>query len=267
MIRLFEIHEQLSASLGDVVYCSNSSIPDGARYSKQLRDSYLYRAILETYRRMIANLTGMPRKGIVSYLQGVFPNLTYETVATCLPMLDNIAGNVIPNEYYFVMPKMVYIYGGYLLVNTYGTPNKQQASVPINMQTSHYLNSLKSSRHTHIPDLMMSVMESENSYIGWGMSTGITQTFVRLYDYADELSRATNSNMVNVYGLKLPNDPSKAVTGSIPNVWCFNSFMEVEDYMVGSIIAMATMYALFDSQEIQQTEQFLTTQLLQLQSR
>ena len=60
MIRIHEIHEQLSSSLGDIVYCNNTNIPDGARYTKALRDSYLQRSILETYRRIISQAIGYP---------------------------------------------------------------------------------------------------------------------------------------------------------------------------------------------------------------
>ena len=46
--------------------------------------------------------------------------------------------------------------------------------------------------------------------------------------------------------------------------WNYDSFVQVEDYMVQSIISMATLYAMNDSQELQQTEMFLSNQIINL---
>jgi hypothetical protein len=64
----------------------------------------------------------------------------------------------------------------------------------------------------------------------------------------------------------LPNNLSTAVqyNPANPAAWSFESYVQVEDYMVQSIIAMATLYALNDSQELQQTEMFLSNQIINI---
>ena len=264
MIRVYEIHEQLSASLGDVVYCSNTNIPDGARYSKSLRDSYIYRAILETYRRIIVQMVGMPRSNIVAMLQSLLPNLTYSTIVTPQQLMLSDNTTPIPNEFWATLPKMIYVYNGTLIVSGHPTPQKGIGRININVVTESKLQAIISSHNSHLPDLSMCTTESFNTYANYNMANANQNfTMLRFYDYSGDLNQPANN--VFVYGLKLPNNPSTALPWvSGITVWNYDSFVEIEDYMSQSVIALATMYALHDSQELTQTELFLSNQLTNL---
>lgn len=261
MIKLFELHEQVSAALGDVVYCSNTSIPDGARYNKNLRDKYIYRATLEMYRRCISPLSGSPRKVTVPYLQGLFPNQTSRLTVKCTPAVD-MSGDISvvppPFEYSALLPRMIYVYHGELEVKAHLVKGrKAESSVPINIYDSYRMNALKNARHTHIPNLSMTIE-----------STNQIATQVRVYDYANEFQDARHKDgqdpWIVIYGLQIPNDPAQAVPGDPSNgnlPYSYGSYIEVEDYMLDMIVNLCSMYGLTDSQDLQSPEQILIANL------
>lgn len=263
MIRIHEIHEQLSSSLGDIVYCNNTNIPDGARYTKALRDSYLQRSILETYRRIISQAIGIPRQNVVALLQSLFPHQTFST--TIIPQqLNDSNGNPLPNEYWGSVPKMIYVYNGSLHTQNLYTPNKPNGRILIKVVPEAKVQAMVSGTHTHIPDLCMCVTESALTYANTTMqNTSELFTVIRFYDLNNEI--VANSR-ITVYGLLLPRTLSTAVpVNAIPSSnWNYDSYVQIEDYMVQSIISMATLYAMNDSQELQQTEMFLSNQIINL---
>ena len=77
---LWEAHRDLAASLGDYIEISdpNVLIPDGVRFSKIARDSYLTRAMLEITRQVLSFIPGIPHKQASSILQSVLPTLIYK---------------------------------------------------------------------------------------------------------------------------------------------------------------------------------------------
>lgn len=72
---LWHAHMTLAAQLGDPVPAISAlSIPDGVRYSRAQRDSYIYRAMMEHMAKTIEPLSQHPREVKVIVLQSIFPN-------------------------------------------------------------------------------------------------------------------------------------------------------------------------------------------------
>lgn len=90
---LWEAHRDLAASLGDYVELLDpitdvTVIPDGVRYSKVARDSYITRAMFETIRQILSLVPGIPHKETSRILQSVLPTLIYKkdlTIASDVP--------------------------------------------------------------------------------------------------------------------------------------------------------------------------------------
>jgi hypothetical protein len=77
-MRVWEAHIWLANALGDSIIVESSNgylIPDGVRYSKLLRDSYLYRAMLEIYRSTLEKVSMLPKQHISQILYSAFPNV------------------------------------------------------------------------------------------------------------------------------------------------------------------------------------------------
>ena len=160
---------------------------------------------------------------------------------------------------------MIYVYNGSLHTNNLYTPNKPNGRIFVKVVPESKVQAMVSGTHTHMPDLCMCVTESALTYANAAMTnTNEMFTVIRLYDLGREMI-ANTSNMT-VYGLRLPDSLSSAVpfNSANPAVWSYESYVQVEDYMVQSIVAMATLYAMNDSQELQQTEMFLSNQIINL---
>lgn len=70
---VWEAHRDLSLSLGDDVGAASTLIPDGVRYTKLLRDSYLYRAMLETMKQLVMPFLNMPKPILTNAISRMFP--------------------------------------------------------------------------------------------------------------------------------------------------------------------------------------------------
>ena len=83
-MRIWEIHRDLSLAIGDGITPKTINgvtvIPDGQRFKRPLRASYLYRAALAIYGRVYKQLIGQPREVYVAILERYFPHVikTYE---------------------------------------------------------------------------------------------------------------------------------------------------------------------------------------------
>lgn len=72
---VWEAHRDLSLSLGDDVGASSTLIPDGVRYTKLLRDSYLYRAMLETMKQLVTPFVNAPKPILTNAISRMLPYL------------------------------------------------------------------------------------------------------------------------------------------------------------------------------------------------
>jgi len=78
-VQVWELHTNLSNAIGDPIrYTSNDAIsgrviPDGVRYSKQLRDNYIFRAGLEIQKQITEVIASLPHKIASAVIEGLHP--------------------------------------------------------------------------------------------------------------------------------------------------------------------------------------------------
>lgn len=240
MITVAQIHEQLSASIGDQVYCTSEQIPDGVRFPKALRDSYIYRAILEIYRRNIIGLSGMPKNTRSRYLYTVFPNM-HQIVSVTLITIDS-------NTYTGTIPRALYIHNGFIPVNSFNTnTSKANGQVLLHVQSADFTSALINGRNVQAPDSFLEIIQTIYS----------SNTTIYLHDYAGEMQFAKTANQIKLNILPLPRDPANAVPVSQGGTFVYTSNMDIEDTHVAAVISLASSFAYGDSQEPQAMEMLL----------
>ncbi len=78
-MQVWELHTNLSNAIGDPIRYTSSDavsgrvIPDGVRYSKQLRDNYIFRAGLEIQKQITEVIATLPHKIASSVIEGLHP--------------------------------------------------------------------------------------------------------------------------------------------------------------------------------------------------
>lgn len=80
-MRIWEAHIALSRQIGDPISVTGSppaTIPDGVRYSRALRDIYLYRASLNIVQQVLTQAAQLPEKQAHEIIQRAFPNYIIE---------------------------------------------------------------------------------------------------------------------------------------------------------------------------------------------
>jgi len=85
-VKVYEAHLWLASSLGDSIIVDdiNGIIPDGVRYSKDLRDSYLYRAMLDIYKKAIERTVILSKQIASQVIYYTFPNMIKELLTNPL---------------------------------------------------------------------------------------------------------------------------------------------------------------------------------------
>lgn len=74
-MQLYQAHQQLALSLGDTNDdISNTTIPDGVRYSALLRNTYLYLGIIDVYNAILNPLYALPHKNAAMVVERAFKN-------------------------------------------------------------------------------------------------------------------------------------------------------------------------------------------------
>lgn len=72
---IWQAHRALAAMLGDPVPgISSVTIPDGVRYSRAMRDEYMYRGILHFLQKSLEAVKNAPPDIVTGVLQGMYPN-------------------------------------------------------------------------------------------------------------------------------------------------------------------------------------------------
>lgn len=80
-MRIWEAHIALSRQIGDPISVTGSppaTIPDGVRYSRALRDIYLYRASLNIVQQVLTQAAQLPDRQAHEVIQRAFPNYIIE---------------------------------------------------------------------------------------------------------------------------------------------------------------------------------------------
>lgn len=242
---LWEAHKDLALSIGDAVNIVLSTppvstdIPDGVRYPKLLRDSYLYRAVLEIYRRILKQVTVYPRLQAVQILERLFPNMTLQVEVNPVTSITRDATITYEIDTDFLVntnnPLALFIYSidfekdnG---TGTYPIPFKESS---INAR------GLINARNVQRADTFAEFTnQGRNIYI---------------YDKLGEID-ADNDKIFIRY---LPYPFRFDSTIDSPNLR-----IDIEEVHVPVMLGLAQLYALTDSQEIQSNEQFLAMQLME----
>jgi hypothetical protein len=94
-MQVWELHTNLSYAIGDPIrYTSDDAIsgrviPDGIRYSKQLRDNYIFRAGLEIQKQITEVIATLPHKMASAVIEGLHPTNKITTPIDPLGLLVN----------------------------------------------------------------------------------------------------------------------------------------------------------------------------------
>lgn len=75
-MELWRLHKELAYSLGDpvIVEATSPSIPDGVRFSKDMRDMYLYRAMTTMYNNTLMSINGQKKEVQKEIIKRMYPN-------------------------------------------------------------------------------------------------------------------------------------------------------------------------------------------------
>lgn len=213
-------HNTLASRLGDTVYATDTVIPDGVRFSKVLRDNYLYQAMISLYRDTLKELTGLPKVQREAILSRMFPNVTRETTIT-LGGGTQIGNGITAHYVYEFALNYLYLMKSRLEADI---GNGIIEEFPLPVRTIDESNKKVNSRIKQRPD----------SFLQWYQNNAM-QIEGKLYHYGQDIQ---GSNVL-LYGISLPIHPTtQAPTDEL----------DIEELYIGSVISRAVYYALQDSQ-------------------
>jgi len=229
---IWEAHNALALSLGDSIaivpnVISTTALPDGVRYSKSLRDSYLYRAMLEIYRQTLAGVVSVPKQLKGGILQGIFPNqVLTDTVSAVNQTLD-----LRPMK--FLERKPLYVFS----VEIEDTENGLFYPLPV--KSTYEAIALRNDRSD----------QKHDAFCVFRQETG-SDGEMRM-DYYDKASLTVD---IKIMYLGYPRNPASLTPVEA---------LDMEESFISKVIALATLYGFSDSQDIPDFQQFLGLQLQQ----
>lgn len=227
----WEAHRALSASIGDTVTCTSAVIPDGVRYTRAMRDSYLYRAMLKSMEQALQIIAGAPRQAAISIISKLFNGMV---LAANLPMSDNGGGSGLTNysaRLDLLARRPVFIMSALAKVANSGTNHDY---VPIPLRDYGAIASLVNSRNIQRSDPFGAIYDHP------------TSPFIEVW--ADDVT------LIHPYGLDItylpyPSDPAtQAFTDRLGNF---------QLSMMNTVIGLATLFAKIDDQETGSLERFV----------
>jgi len=215
---VWEAHRDLSLSLGDDVGASSTSIPDGVRYTKLLRDSYLYRAMLEVMKQLVTPFVMAPKPTLTNAISRMFPYLIEVETDT---LYDNgVTWNGL-QSYTYNANKDVFLY-----LNAVYRVGTQSYPLPIKSDLMAH-QGLLNSRNVQRPDPFA---------VANAWAAPLTVYIDQLPDDMEVRYLAYPSNPVN----QMPTER-----------------LEIEERYYTMMLALATLYGKIDSQEVDSLDRFL----------
>lgn len=239
---LWEAHNALAQSIGDPVTATGAGIPDGVRYSAALRDQYLYRAMLQLIRMYTERLGALPRLIFHRELRKVFTNFIERyTVATyTYTLVPNIFGTRTNPD----LPDGAYWEGTMDADKVFHILAMYAGNVPYTLEIPergvNFGSLSRDMRNSQYPDIFFDRMQINDG--------GTEKLRLRVYDYQKELGTIANQVIVEY----LPY-PAKPVYTSP------TALLDFELSLLPQLINQAHIYAMIDSQDIQNVEAFLNT--------
>lgn len=193
-------------------------IPDGVRFTRALRDSHIYRAMLKVYNDILLSFAQLDREEASKQIEALFSNQvstelkvislsnnTYTTTFTRTPLYVINAIAISPD-----------------LVNRYPIPIRYGSDISMRFN----------SRNVQLPD----------AYIEY---SGILSDII-LRDFKNE----THGMQLGIRYLPYPKDPSLAIDGiNVTINWNMN--LDIEERFIPMVLSYAKLFALSESQDIE----------------
>jgi hypothetical protein len=210
---LWQAHRELSNAIGDGVEVDSSTpialIPDGVRYTREMRDSLLYRGMMAMYNFAMILTGKLPNGQRAEYWLKESPFLTHEEI---VPVISFTPFNTTQFLYSKNMLDPLIDYGWLdILAITYiGTDGK---ILPVSIKNNITQHLLDNHRISQRPD-MYATVNGVASSLGYNMN-------VVIYDYEEYM--LTNSANIRFAVVRTPKHPSLigSVTDrlDIPHNW------------------------------------------------
>lgn len=218
-MRIWQAHLALAQMIGDPIVVSGSpitAIPDGVRYSKRLRDLYLYRATLSTLEGIMASIMQLPHMQAVEALQRYLPNFIIEDTVLTI-------GDLEPN---YVMPltrRPVYM----LAVHQGNVQFRQESAGRFfaKLYNPYQQNTQDPTYTMHVPQAV-----GNNPYAKGNLKLRFTGEYAVKWD----------GTPISALYVPVPNDPS----GMMPE-----DPLDFEPLLFDKILQQANTYAKIDAQE------------------
>lgn len=224
---VWEAHKTLSEAIGDSCSVNDQQIPDGVRFSKTLRDSYLYRAMLEIMRQELVKVTGQPRKTVVPYLTRQFPNMTRD-IRLENPNKTDVITTFFLNEH--LVRDIFYIYE----IVVFEDPDNFNRNYPVPVKTSIEAKAKINSRNCWEPDTFAEMSDLIEK-----------QPYIRIWDRKMEIP---DSAVYSLFYLGYPLNPGSQ--NMIDRI-------DFEEAHMPRVITLASLFAYTDSQDIVNIDRYL----------
>lgn len=241
MQTLGNLHNQLAYIIGDsIAPITSNIIPDGQRFSKQLREVYLQRALDEVLSEIINQLVSLPASIKSEVASKLFPTtLTTTTVlATLVPNSVNatrFGGESTIQAFTTLAPRIaMFVTATYNASTGTSLVNGQipRVTKPIPIHDPIRANSLINSRSTQTPDMFF-------KSITYADGSGQWVNDLYLYDYQGEVS--SGDSYISISYIEYP-----VLLNTLTN---YTDVIKFEDMYMNRVYQKAAMYARIDSQE------------------
>jgi hypothetical protein len=239
-LKIWEVHRDLSLALGESVGLESytlsnppSFIPDGARYSKSLRDSYIYRAMLHLYNIMLREIVSLPRQAAAEIIFRLYPNVIKRA---------ELSTSVRTETSLWLRPADLEGYSILYLLSLQAMKvqtNNIKQSYPIPIKSTHYKNALMNPRNVQRCDAFCTIYKQINGAFGaeQDLQLFIYDPNKTLWDYQD----------LAVTFLPYPKNPVNQE---------LDEDLVYEESYISLVLQYATLYGMGDSQEVQAVDRF-----------
>lgn len=229
---IWEAHRALANSIGDTCNITITNVPDGVRFSKSLRDSYLYRAMLKVYNEAMTFVSGMPHAQASMILERLFPNMcTWQTHYLIGEGTPELGGGHPQYRNSAVIEAVQFILSA-------RTKNRSDLTVPIPVKSGIEARALTNDRNIQKADSFVEIfynpVNSYHEFLIW------SPKFELQGDFAEFKI------------LPYPRHPDTLAPGDR---------LDMEDGFGNKVISIATVFALIDSQDIENTDRYLVPEL------
>lgn len=252
---VLEAHVAISDLIGDSIDITSlgTSLPDGARFTRSMRDVCLTRALYDTYRFALNSVANMPRQQAATLLQTMSPQTT---VQARWEITSPTVAYPVGGEYQFDFNTVsaggtgtkawrpLYIYGMRLY--------RDGVYLPIPIKTSIEANGLLNSRNVQIPDTFAVYEANATTSFVSDALYGSPQGFLTIYDRKGDL---LENDVVMVDYMPIPvKIDSSTIAG-------YSRVIEIDAVREPMMLSLAQLYLHINGQDLESIERYLPTML------